>query len=239
MPKVRNAFLSVVEDEVLSRFSAKLTPVHCQRGQDLQRPGEALEWVYFPETAIAAAAAETDAGESLNVVLVGAEGVIGGFEACGSRRVVTRITVQVAGRACRISAGHYRDLYDESPALRTAIHKYTEFTLFEARQLIACNALHTVEARLSRVLLEAADRGGENEIVQVTQEALAHILGVQRTTVAASIAALQRLGLIRTGRGAITLENAPGLERASCSCRSAIASVKAEIYATSPSSCEA
>jgi CRP-like cAMP-binding protein len=238
LPNVRNIFLSLLEADVSARFSPKFSLVQSHRGQELQRPGEALEWVYFPESAVLSTAAETRVGESLDVVLVGAEGVVGAFEACGSRRATSRVTTLIAGRICRLPASSYRELFDQSPALRTAIHKYVEVLLFEARQLVACNALHTVEARLSRVLLDALDRSRSNTTVQITQEAIAHMLGVQRTTIAASIAALQRAELIQSGRGAITVTNPHGLERVCCKCRSAISAARAEVYSTSGRACD-
>jgi CRP-like cAMP-binding protein len=238
LPNVRNSFLSLLESGVAERFASKFSLVQAARSQELQRPGEMLEWVYFPESAVLSTAAETRRGESLDVVLVGAEGVIGAFEACGSRRATSRVTVLIAGRVCRLPAASYREMFDQSPELRTAIHKYVEVLLFEARQLVACNALHTVEARLSRVLLDALDRSRSGTTVQITQEAIAQMLGVQRTTVAASIAALQRGGLIQSGRGAITISNPPGLERVCCQCRGAITAARTEIYSTGGKACD-
>ena len=238
MPNVRNSFLSLLEGDVGARFAAKFSMIQPARGQELQRPGEALDWVYFPESAVLSTAAETRRGESLDVVLVGAEGVVGAFEACGSRRATSRVTTLIAGRVCRLPAASYRELFDQSAALRTAIHKYVEVLLFEARQLVACNALHTVEARLSRVLLDALDRSRSETTVQITQEALAQMLGVQRTTVAASIAALQRAALIQSGRGAITISNPHGLDRVCCQCRGAIAAARAEVYSTGGKACD-
>lgn len=238
MPNVRNSFLGLLETEIAARFAAKFSMIQVSRAQELQRPGEPLEWVYFPESAVLSTAAETRRGESLDVVLVGAEGVIGAFEACGSRRATSRVSTLIAGRVCRLPAASYRELFDQSATLRTAIHKYVEVLLFEARQLIACNALHTVEARLSRVLLDALDRSRSDTTVQITQEAIAQMLGVQRTTVAASIAALQRASLIQSGRGAITISNPAGLERVCCQCRGAIAATRAEVYSTGGKACD-
>lgn len=238
MPNVRNSFLTLLETDVAERFAAKFSLLQSHRGQELQRPGEVLDWVYFPESAVLATTAETRAGESLDVVLVGAEGVVGAFEACGSRRATARVTTLIAGKVCRLPASSYRDLFDQSAALRTAIHKYVEVLLFEARQLVACNALHTVEARLSRVLLDGLDRSRSSTTVQITQEAIANMLGVQRTTIAASIAALQRAELIQSGRGAITVSNKSGLERVCCNCRAAIKGAQAEIYSTGGKACD-
>ena len=172
------------------------------------------------------------------MTLVGPEGVFGAFEACGSRKSFARLDVEIGGAVLRIPAGYYREVFDGCAALRTSIHKYMEITVVEARQFVACNALHSVEARLARALLDACERA-DDRTLSPTQGALAHLLGVQRTTVAAAISTLQRTGCLKSGRGVIELMDPARLETAACSCRATIAFARREIDATTTDACEA
>lgn len=216
----------------------RLRLVKLTKGEVLHLPGDPLDHVYFPETAVLALTAETHAGESVDVVLVGKEGVAGAFEACGSRQSFTRTTVQIAGEAWRLSATHYREMFDQTPALRTAVHKHVELLLVEARQFVACNALHTVENRLARTLLDIVDRLGGAKL-PLTQDALANLLGVQRTTIAGAVSTLQKGGILRSGRGYLEIVDIDALEAVSCSCRETLAFVRAEIQSSDTSACEA
>jgi CRP-like cAMP-binding protein len=237
MPKA-NGLLSNVEASVWADFAGRVTRLELQRGQVLQRPGEEIAYVYFPTSAVISVGAETVAGESVNVALIGPEGALGVFEACGSRQSYSRGVVQVAGYAWRFSAAHYRDLFGASDGLRGGVHRYVEVLLAEARQFVACNALHTVEARLCRSILEALERSCDGQTLPATQETLAQMLGVQRTTVTAAISALQAGGALRTARGQIEVLEPLELEDCACVCREALQAARAEIYAAADFSCD-
>jgi CRP-like cAMP-binding protein len=236
MPKA-NGLLSNVEASVWADFAGRVTRLELQRGQVLQRPGEEIAYVYFPTSAVISVGAETVAGESVNVALIGPEGALGVFEACGSRQSYSRGIVQVAGYAWRFSAAHYRDLFGASDGLRGGVHRYVEVLLAEARQFVACNALHTVENRLARTLLDVCDKSRADQVA-LTQDALAQLLGVQRTTVAATISTLHRAGMIRSGRRAVEVVDRGRLEAASCSCRETLEFARAEIQSHSDPVCE-
>lgn len=239
MPR-RNALIASIEPELWAQYQDRFMPLEIEGGRTLHRPGEEVAHVQFPTTAVIVLGMETLAGESVNVALLGPEGAVGVFEACGSRQIFNRATVQFGGTVWQASTTVYRTLYVSSPALRAAMHKYMETLLVEARQNVACNALHTVENRLARTLLEAGDKFGSTKL-PITQVSLAHLLGVQRTTVAAAISALQRAGTIRTGRGGGGVEvlNSAALEAAACSCRDSLLFVRREIQASDPAVCDA
>lgn len=234
----RNSLLACIEPDVLAAVRTRLSQVQVERGQVLHTVGEEVAQVYFPIGALIALGVETVAGEGVNVSVLGAEGAIGVFEACGSRHAYTRATVQIGGAAWRLPAPAYRELFSESAALRTAVHRYVELLLAEARQFVACNALHTVENRLARILLEVSDRI-QAKPVPITQDALSQLLGVQRTTVAAGISALQKQGLIRGGRGAIEILEVDRLEQAACSCRETLRFAREDLQSRDISACEA
>lgn len=235
----RNSLLATLEPAVVMRSSTRIRAVRLERGVVLQEAGTLVQWVWFPENALIGVASENLAGETVNGGLVGWGGVYGAIEVCGSRMSFTRATVQIAGQGHRIRADHYRELFDSSSALRVAMHKYVETVLVEARQLAACAALHSVESRLCRLLLDASERSHGRNVLSLTQGGLAEMLGVQRTTIAVTASTLQRSGFIRSGRGFIELLDAQSLEAASCSCRKTIAYAAATIYTSQSHVCEA
>ena len=235
----KNTILSEIEPATILKLGNRLELLHLKRGTVLQEIGTPVEWVYFPDTALISVSSETVDGESVSGTLVGWRGAYGAFEACGSRQSFSNATIQISGDCWRIRAQHYRALFDESPGLRKAIHKHVESVLNESRQLVACAALHPVERRMCRVLLDASDRSHGGSELSLTQEALANILGVQRTTVAVSASALQREGLIRTGRGTIHLLDREGLGRNACSCRRTIQYADSVIFHSTDEVCEA
>jgi CRP-like cAMP-binding protein len=235
----RNSLLASLEPSVVLRAGAKIQRTTVRRGSKVQEIGDLVQWVWFPENALICVTSETLSGESLSGGMIGWNGVYGAFEACGSRTSFARATVQIAGEVYRIRADHYRELFDRSSALRTSIHKHVEAMLVESRQLVACAALHSVESRLCRALLDASERSHGGNLLSITQESLAQMLGVQRTTVAVTASTLQKSGFIRSGRGVIELLNTGGIEAASCSCRQTIAYAVSSIYASREEACEA
>ena len=238
MPR-RNALIASVEPQLWAQFRDRFSPLDCAPGKDLQSPGDAVEAVQFPTTAVVVLGVETLAGESVNVALLGPEGAVGVFEACGSRQIYHRASVQFGGVLWQTSAANYRSLYDASSSLRTAVHKYMETLMVEARQYVACNALHSVENRLARTLLDACEKCGSDKL-PITQVALAHLLGVQRTTVATAVSALQRGGSIRTGRGGgLEVLDHALLESAACTCRDSLAYFRKDIQSRTTSVCDA
>jgi CRP-like cAMP-binding protein len=233
-----NVLLRTLEPSAKARFTARLHKFELVRGQVLHNLGDSVEWVHFPRHGLIAVMAETVAGESVESGMVGREGALGIFEACGSGQLFTRAVVQVGGEALRMSAASYRELFVESAALRTAVHKYVEFLIMEARQFVLCNALHTVESRLCRSILDALERSGLDRALPVTQESLAQMLGAQRTTIAACVSKLYREGVIKGGRGSLEILDRPGLERLACCCRETLRYARGELQVSEEKSCE-
>jgi CRP-like cAMP-binding protein len=235
----RNSLLAKIEPALVMRLAGKLQRTEFRRGTTLQEIGTLVQWVWFPEDALISVASENLGGESVSGGMVGWNGVFGAFEACGSRMSFTRAVVQIGGEGYRIRADHYRELFDQSSALRTAIHKHIETVLVEARQLVACAALHSVESRLCRALLDASERSHGGAALSITQESMAQMLGVQRTTVAVTVSTLQKSGLVRSGRGTIELLDLQRVADTSCSCRQTIAYAATAIHASREQACGA
>jgi CRP-like cAMP-binding protein len=234
----RNWILRQVEPRVREQFGPRLRPMELAKGQVLHRQGEDVETVYFPQGALVGLVSGMPAGETVQTAMIGWDGAVGVFEACGTRRCAFHAEVQVAGTASCISAEDYRRMFHASPALREAVHKYIEILLTEARQHVACNALHAVQSRLARSVLEALERSQDGRILPITQEGLAQMLGVQRTTVTAAMAGLQGQGVLRISRGVLEVLDRGALERDACCCRETVQAARREVYASDDQVCD-
>ena len=148
---------------------------------------------------------------------VGREGAVGLLATQGDWTMFHRCIVQVPGKLARIGLAPLRDTVAESAALRDIVHRYSQALIGQLMQAVACNALHPVEARLCRWLLLNRDRC-DSDMLPLTHDFLAAMLGVQRATVSLIARTLQSAGLIRTHRGQIEIRDRQGLEDCSCEC---------------------
>jgi CRP-like cAMP-binding protein len=187
------------------------------QGLVLQEQGEPIEDVWFIDEGIVSLLVPMRHGEAVEVATIGREGAVGSLAGLGPRRSHTAAVVQVAGTGCRIQAARFRKIAEESADVRALISSYGEMLLIQVQQSAACNALHDVEQRLSRWLLQARDRVDENAI-PLTHEFLSQMLGVSRPTVTVVAHTLQKVGLIRYHRGQIEILDRPGLEARACEC---------------------
>ena len=218
-----NALLRALSDEDYARLQPHLKEVKLELGDVVYAPGDPVEQVLWVETGLLSLVASSPDGQSVETSMVGREGASGLVEACGRGTSYMTVLVQVEGRAWRAPAAVCRELAEEGPSFRRAVWNYTEIMLSEARQSVVCQAMHQVEGRCARWLLETRDRSGKGETLPLTQEYLAAMLGVQRSTVSPIAGALQRRGLIQYSRGRIDIVDAEGLEAAACSCRRMLA----------------
>jgi CRP-like cAMP-binding protein len=205
----------------LTLLTPHLKPIALTQGIVLQEQGEAIEEVYFPNDGIISLLAVMRQGNAIELATIGFEGAVGSLSGLGPRRSHTRAVVQVPGYGQRIPAARFRKAAEQSDAIRNICVRYGEMLLIQVQQTAACNALHPVEARLCRWLLQARDRLQSN-IIQLTHEFLSQMLGVRRTTVTVVANSLQLAGLIRYHRGQIELVDRDGLEARACECYEAI-----------------
>ncbi len=220
-PSRRNGLLAALPPHDLSLLAANFKEVELPQGAVLQEQGERVDHVYFPFEGIVSLLAIMQQGDAIGTASVGREGAIGALAGIGSRRALGRAVVQVAGRALRIAVPRFRKVVDESPTVRETVICFAESLLIQIRQTAACNALHDVEARLSRWLLQSADRM-EDETVRLTHEFLSQMLGVRRPTVTVVAHMLQQAGLIRYHRGHIEILDRRGLQERACECYTVI-----------------
>jgi CRP-like cAMP-binding protein len=217
----RNLLLAALPDKDLALLARHLKEIPLVQGAVLQEQGDRVDQVYFPHDGIISLLAVMQQGNAIETATIGYEGAVGSLSGLGPRRSHTRAVVQVPGTASRIPAVRFRESAEESEAVRNIIVRYGEMLLIQVQQTAACNALHAVEARLSRWLLQARDRLESNSI-NLTHEFLSQMLGVRRTTVTVVAHMLQEAGLIRYHRGLIEIVDRPGLEARACECYEAI-----------------
>ena len=162
-------------------------------------------------------------GRSIEVASIGKEGAIGGIVSCGHAPAFARTVVQIAGSAAVVPLAVLHQAKEQSQDLQLLFCRYADALLSQVMQSVACNSFHPIEARAARWLLHAQDRVG-GERLALTQESLAGLLGVQRTTVNAVARMLQEQGLIAYRRGAIQVVDRAGLTTVACECYAAVES---------------
>jgi hypothetical protein len=170
-------------------------------------------------------------GRSVEVASIGKEGAVGGIVSCGRSPAFTRAEVMVPGPALRVPMKAIEEAKDRSGHLRNLFCRYSDYLLAQIMQTVACNSFHSIESRAARWLLTAQDRGGSR--LELTQESLTGLLGVQRTTVNAVARELQDEGLITTRRGIIQVHDRDGLERRACECYSRVESFFGDVLGKS------
>lgn len=189
-------------------------------GEALFAPGEPVREVVFPLSGLVSLMAPLGDGE-VETASRGRTGAVGHLEACGAGVATLRAVVQIRGEALCVPAPRVRERFEASSGFRDLMLRRIEFQLAEARRKSVCRAAHPVWRRLIRTLLACRDETGRTRL-PFTQEALASLMGVQRTTVTGAAGRLQDLGLIRYTRGVVTLLDVQGLEAHACECRAAL-----------------
>jgi CRP-like cAMP-binding protein len=171
-------------------------------------------------------------GSGVETATIGREGAVGVMAGFGSRRSAGRAVMQVAGDVSHIAAAKFRAAIESSAALRDLVVRYNDVQMALVQQTAGCNALHHVEKRLCRWLLQTRDRCESDEI-PLTQEFLAEMLGVQRTSVTPIARNLQTAGLIKYRRGRIEIIDREGIEKRSCECYEMVRLKNEETFLTS------
>ncbi len=196
---------------------ARCEEVELSFSQVLDQPGDRIGHVYFPIDSYVSLVTKAAGEASLEVGLVGDEGMHGVSLVLGIDESPLHALVQGAGPAFRMSANVFRRECAARPALQRALNRYLYVLMTQLAQSAACTRYHLIEARLARWLLMTQDRA-HAETFSVTHELLAWMLGVRRVGVTGAASALQRQGLISYKRGLVTVLNRRGLEAASCPC---------------------
>ena len=196
---------------------ARCEQVELTFAQVLAVPGDRIRDVYFPTHSFISMLAPIGGNHVLEVALAGNEGVYGLPVALGVGVSPVHARVQGAGSAWRMDAGDFKRELQSAPRLDECIDGYVHVIMSQLIQSAGCMRFHVVEQRLARWLLMTADRS-HSQSFRITHEFLAYMLGVRRVGITVAATALQKRKLIRYARGAVTILNRKGLERASCPC---------------------
>lgn len=172
-------------------------------------------------------------GGTAEVELIGYEGLVGSFHLLGSAPVPTSCFIQMAGTGLRMELSVLRESFRTSDAIRDRILELVQYQALTVSQMAGCNRLHESEARLARWLLMAQDRT-RSDVLNLTQEFLAEMLGTQRTTVTTTAGALQRSGFIQYRQGEVKIVDREGLEAAACDCYRIVKQLYSKLYTEAP-----
>jgi CRP-like cAMP-binding protein len=183
----------------------------------LHEAEENIKFAYFPNEGLASVLNVMSDGKSVEVGLLGTDGFVGTRLVAGYKTSPSRVIMQIAGSAFRITAKELAEAMQECPQLMLGMHRFVQELALQSQQVAACNRLHEVEERLARWLLMCQDRVG-GDVVELTQEFLAHMLATRRASVTVAAGILQKAGLITYSRGVVKIEDRKKLEEASCEC---------------------
>jgi CRP-like cAMP-binding protein len=188
----------------------------------LYEPGDRVTHAYFPYTGAVSLVVRLNDTRMIETATVGKDGMLGGFPALDGQSALSRAVVQIEGGAWTIDMEQLRQIAKQREAIQSMLLRHERALFIQTQQVAACNASHTLEARLCRWLLRARDACGKRTI-STTQEAIAELLGVKRTSVSLIAHGMQQAGLIRNRRGQIELLNVDALHDNACECYAVVA----------------
>jgi CRP-like cAMP-binding protein len=218
---VRNQLLASLPPDILARLLPKMRPVSLTVRDTLMAPDAIIQSVWFVESGFVSLVTALDDGTQAEVGLVGREGMVGTPLVHEVDTAFSEAYVQADGSALQLEAAAFRRVLDAEPPLRRLLLRYSEAAHAQTTQTAACNGRHALEQRLARWLLMAQDRIDGHEL-PVTQEFLGLMLCVYRPSITVVASTLQRAGIIRYGRGQITVLDRSALEATSCDCYMAV-----------------
>lgn len=230
---VRNRILAALPAAEFALIAEHLTRVELALGESLHRAGDKISSVFFIESGFISALTMLSDGQPLEIGLIGAEGVAGISVILGATASYSETMCQTGGGAYRLSAAALKDVAARAPHLHDLLLRYTHVFHVQVAQTAACNAHHELGQRLARWLLAAHDRSDVAEL-SLTQDLIAVMLGVRRSTVSIAAGTLQKAGVIRYQHGKITIVDRVGLENAACECYEAVASEYRALFGEYP-----
>ena len=225
MPPIsyQNRVLARLPKAEIARLVPYLFPVMLAQGQILHEARRRVDHAYFLQDGLASIVATMNGGPSVEVGVVGNEGIIGLPVLLGTESMPNRTLIQIPGSGFRIKAQFLEEVLQRRGELRKRSQRYIHAHLVQVSQIATCNRLHEIAERLARWLLMCHDRIASDDL-QITHQSLGDMLGAPRTTVTLAAGTLQRAGLVDYSRGRVTIVNRKGLEKATCECYGVIRS---------------
>ncbi len=216
-PLARNKILEALPPEDIRRLTPVLERVAFDSAQTLFRPGETVRYVYFPDDAVISLVATMADGRSVEVRLVGAEGVLGVVALLGAKTHWYTAIAQIRGACRRMEAERFNEEFQLGGVLRLRTLAYLRYVLLQIAQNAACNRIHRVKQRLARRLLMIQDRVQHNEF-PMTHESLSYSLGTPRSEISVAAESLRKAGIIGYARGKVTVVRRERLLAVACEC---------------------
>lgn len=207
-----------------------LKSVIFRHGDVLAEAGQPIEHVFFPASGLVSIVVDLHGGENIESAMIGHDGMVGGAAAFGGKIHVSTAFAQIPGQGWAMRAADFSGFVRRDPRLEALLVAHEQFTLAQAQQTAACNARHHIPQRMASWFLRASDATGESEL-HLTQEYMAHMLGVQRASVSVFAAQLQDEGYIRYRRGRVTITDRARLAEKACECYGALCTRRDALYA--------
>lgn len=218
---VKNRLLLALPDSEFRSIRPALEFMDMPNHRSLYEPNRKIKFIYFPNRGLVSLVILMNDAKTVEVAVLGNEGLAGVPAIFGLDRSPVREVVQISGDGFRVKASAFRRVLHSSPALLALAGRYSAVLGMQISQTAACNRLHDIERRLARWLLLAQDRV-DSGIVAITHDFLATMLGTDRPSVSVAAANLQRKGIIDYTRGAVKILNRKELEDSACECYQAI-----------------
>jgi CRP-like cAMP-binding protein len=228
---LRNAILANLSESDVAALQPHLRSINLPQKTVLWEAGATISAVYFPITAVVSLVVTLASGEMTEAAMVGKDGAVGIASALDGKVAVSRAIVQLGGEAMVCDPGAFRSAALQSEKLISKIMRHEQTLFAQAQQSTACMANHEVESRLCRWMLRARDLSGSNHL-PFTQEFLAEMLGVRRTSVTTVAHTLQEAGMIKYRRGKIEILDIEGLTDSACECYETVKAQYSQLLGT-------
>jgi CRP-like cAMP-binding protein len=216
-----NGLLASLSSDDFEAIRPHLRTVELTPERSLIQLGEAIKQVYLPHSGVVSLVVELEAGERVEVAMIGSDSIVGVSAALGIPVAVTDAIVLLPGTASVIDVDQFCAAVERSAALRTTLFRHGQALFVQAQQAAGCNASHAVEARLARWLLRVRDLAGSDQFT-LTQELMARMIGARRNSVSIVAHMLQQAKYIRYSRGHVEILDLDGLTGIACECYAAV-----------------
>ena len=212
-----NWILQSLGPDEFRRIEPHVRLVRNQLADVLLHPGDPIEYLYFPETAMASAMGSTEDGGTAEIGLIGFEGVVGVSRLLGTHAQPNEINIQMPGHGALLPADVAEDEFARGGTFQRSVLRFVDQLIVQLGRIAVCNVLHGLERRIARWLLMCHDRAA-GDTLELTQEFLSMMVGMTRQSVSGAARFLQDSRVIRYSRGRITITDRDGLERHACDC---------------------
>jgi CRP-like cAMP-binding protein len=229
-----NAILASLSESDVSALRSHLKATHLQQKTVLYEAGDMINAIYFPITACVSLVVTLATGEMTESAMVGKDGAIGMASSLDGKVSMSRAIVQLGGDAMVCDPAAFRGAALQSESLISKVMRHEQTLFAQAQQSTACMANHEIDARLCRWLLRARDLSGSDHL-PFTQEFLAEMLGVRRTSVTTVARTLQEAGMVKYKRGKIEILDVEGLKDSACECYETVKEQYGQLLGESPS----